>query len=99
MGYLCQNERRKKDMTDSPPRAPTILDVAEMAGVAVGTVSRFLNGEVVRVGNRDVIERAIAELGFRRNAAAVAMKTDVTRIVGFMAPVSTKPSLMNRSSM
>ena len=67
-------------------RAPTIIDVAEKAGVAVGTVSRFLNGETVRAANRDVIERAIADLGFRRNANAVAMKTDVTRIVGFMAP-------------
>jgi LacI family transcriptional regulator len=69
-----------------PTRAPTIIDVAEKAGVAVGTVSRFLNGEAVRAANRDVIERAIADLGFRRNATAVAMKTDVTRIVGFMAP-------------
>lgn len=70
----------------APARAPTIIDVAERAGVAVGTVSRFLNGETVRAGNRDQIERAIAELGFSRNASAVAMKTDVTRIVGFMAP-------------
>ena len=71
-----------------PPRdrPATIVDVAELAGVAVGTVSRFLNGEVVRAGNRDVIERAVADLGFRRNASAVAMKTDLTGIVGFMGP-------------
>lgn len=75
------------DITQIRSRAPTIVDVAEKAGVAIGTVSRFLNGETVRAANRDMIERAIAELGFRRNANAVAMKTDVTRIVGFMAPV------------
>lgn len=73
-------------MADDRKRAPTIVDVAEKAGVSIGTVSRFLNGEAVRAANRDQIERAIAELGYQRNAFAVAMKTDETRIVGFMAP-------------
>lgn len=73
-------------MTEDRKRAPTIVDVAEKAGVAIGTVSRFLNGEPVRAANRDQIERAIADLGYQRNAAAVAMKTDETRVVGFMAP-------------
>ncbi len=78
------------DTPQSRDRAPTIVDVAEKAGVAIGTVSRFLNGETVRAANRDMIERAIADLGYRRNASAVAMKTDVTRIVGFMAPALTE---------
>lgn len=74
--------------TNRPPkkRAATIVDVAQAAGVAIGTVSRHLNGLPVRSSNRDQIERAIAELGFRRNAAAVAMKTDTTHIVGFFVP-------------
>lgn len=67
-------------------KSPTIVDVARRAGVAIGTVSRHLNGFAVRGSNREQIERAIAELGYRRNATAVAMKTNVTRIVGFMAP-------------
>jgi LacI family transcriptional regulator len=74
--------------TIRPPkkRAATIVDVAEAAGVAIGTVSRHLNGMPVRPANRDQIERAIADLGFRRNAAAVAMKTQTTHIVGFFVP-------------
>lgn len=76
--------------TDTPSRIrrrpATIVDVAETAGVAIGTVSRHLNGLPVRAANRDQIERAIAELGFRRSAAAVAMKTDTTHIVGFLLP-------------
>jgi len=74
--------------TIRPPkkRAATIVDVAQAAGVAIGTVSRHLNGMSVRAGNRDQIERAIADLGFRRNAAAVAMKTHTTHIVGFFVP-------------
>ena len=41
-------------------RNPTILDVAKKADVAVGTVSRFLNGGNIRKSNRDRIEAAIA---------------------------------------
>ena len=67
-------------------RQSTIIDVAASAGVAIGTVSRHLNGLPVRAGNRDQIERAIAELGYRRNSIAVSMKTDTTHIVGLMVP-------------
>jgi len=42
-------------------RQATIVDVAEAAGVAIGTVSRHLNGLPVRTSNRDQIERAIAD--------------------------------------
>lgn len=67
-------------------RAATIIDVAEAAGVAIGTVSRHLNGLPIRASNLRQIERAIADLGYRRNSTAVAMKTARTRIVGFMVP-------------
>jgi LacI family transcriptional regulator len=72
------NETRK--------RPATIVDVARLAGVAIGTVSRHLNGQSVRAGNRDQIEQAIAALGYRRNSTAVAMKTNTSRIVGFLVP-------------
>jgi LacI family transcriptional regulator len=67
-------------------RQPTIIDVAETAGVAIGTVSRHLNGLSVRRGNRDQIERAIETLGYHRNAVAAAMKTDLTQVIGLMVP-------------
>ena len=68
------------------PRTATVVDVARSAGVAIGTVSRYLNGHTVRRANRDQIEQAIAALGYRRNAVASAMKTNVTHMVGFMVP-------------
>ncbi|MDR5780963.1 LacI family DNA-binding transcriptional regulator [Caballeronia sp. LZ065] len=68
------------------PRSATIVDVARRAKVAVGTVSRHLNGFPVRRANREQIEEAIRALNFKRNAAAVAMKTDVTHVVGLLAP-------------
>lgn len=67
-------------------RHPTINDVAVAAEVAIGTVSRYLNGLSVRRGNRDQIEAAIARLGYRRSALARAMKTDKTHIVGLLVP-------------
>jgi LacI family transcriptional regulator len=79
MNTIETTSRQKK-------RAATIVDVAQTAGVAIGTVSRHLNGLPVRASNRDQIDRAITELGFRRNATAVAMKTDTTHIVGFFVP-------------
>ena len=48
-------------------RAPTIIDVAEKAGVAIGTVSRFLNGETARTA-AGLAKPEIA----RKVAAAVA---------------------------
>ena len=68
-------------------KQPTIVDVAEAAGVAVGTVSRHLNGLSVRRANREQIEAAIEQLGYKRNAVAAAMKTDLTHVIGLMVPV------------
>jgi len=86
---VATNERPfdEIDPDDNRRRRPsTIVDVANVAGVAVGTVSRYLNGLSVRVANRDLIESAIRKLGYRRNALAAAMKSDLSNTVGFMVP-------------
>jgi len=64
----------------------TVVDVAAEAGVAVGTVSRFLNGQPIRKGNRAQIEKAIDTLGYTRNAVAASMKTEARHIVGILVP-------------
>lgn len=52
-------------------RHPTIKDVADIAGVSVGTVSHVLNGTAtVRRATRARVEQAIRELGYRRSAVA-----------------------------
>src|SRR5579862_3980802 len=75
------------DEASAQRRPSTIIDVANVAGVAIGTVSRYLNGRPVRTANRDSIEGAIRKLGYRRNALAAAMKSDLTDTVGFMVPL------------
>jgi LacI family transcriptional regulator len=72
---------------DAARRRPaTILDVAKTANVAVGTVSRYLNGYTIRRGNREQIEAAIEALNYRRNAVAAAMKSDLSHLVGLLVP-------------
>lgn len=59
-------------------------DVAERAGVAVGTVSRYLNGEQIRPTNRKQIDLAIEQLGYKRNIAAAAIRRATSNTVGFI---------------
>ncbi len=50
---------------------PTIRDVAQKAGVGIGTVSRVLNNSpLVKSDTRQRVLEAIAELGFRPNSVA-----------------------------
>ena len=50
---------------------PTIRDVAQKAGVGIGTVSRVLNNSpLVNIHTRQRVLEAIAELGFRPNSIA-----------------------------
>lgn len=54
-----------------PPRAITIDDVADLAGVSAKTVSRVLNNEPnVRPAKREMVLNASRELGYRPNPAA-----------------------------
>lgn len=73
-------------VAESSKKQATIVDVAQVAGVAIGTVSRYLNGLPIRNANRLPIEHAINELGYRRNLVAVSMKRQTTHIVGLMVP-------------
>lgn len=63
----------------------TARDVANAAGVAIGTVSRVVNGASnVRQDIREAVERAIAELGWTPSVVAQTMRGGSTRMVGFI---------------
>jgi len=54
---------------------PTMNDVARVAGVALKTVSRFVNGETnINPELAERIAAAIVELGYRRNLAAASIR-------------------------
>jgi DNA-binding LacI/PurR family transcriptional regulator len=64
-------------------RPPVMADVARLAGVSHQTVSRVLNEHPhVRPQTRDNVLAAIAQLGYRPNAAARTLVTRRTRTLG-----------------
>lgn len=67
-------------------RSATIVNVAQMADVSIGTVSRYLNGYQVKAGNQQRIEAAIETLSYSRNAFASAMKSEASNMVGLLVP-------------
>ena len=63
----------------------SIRDVAERAGVALGTVSNVLNRpEKVAPATRDRVQAAIEQLGFVRNDAARQLKAGRSNSIGFI---------------
>ncbi len=61
----------------------TIRDVARQAGVSVATVSRVLNNSsAVTPDTRDAVLQAVESLGYRPNANAQALATQVSDTIG-----------------
>jgi DNA-binding LacI/PurR family transcriptional regulator len=68
-------------------RPPGMHDVARAARVSHQTVSRVLNDHPhVRPATRERVQRAIAELGYRRNAAARSLVTRRSGVIGVLTP-------------
>lgn len=71
---------------------PTIRDVAKLAGVSLGTVSNVLNDlPTVSPENRGRVEKAIAQLGYRRNQAASQLRSNRSNTIGLVIPDITNP--------
>lgn len=66
---------------------PVMTDVARLAGVSQKTVSRVINDAPnVSADVRDRVMAAIDTLGYRPNAAARALVTKGTRVLGIVTP-------------
>jgi DNA-binding LacI/PurR family transcriptional regulator len=69
---------------------PTIKEVADLAGVAVGTVSHVINGSVpVSEPLRRKVQEAIRVLDYHPNHIARSLKTSKTRTLGIIVPDMT----------
>lgn len=82
-----------------PPVArPTIRDVAQKAGVGVGTVSRVLNDSpLVSEATRQRVTEAIEALSFRPSSVARQLSTGGRSLaVGVVAPFFTRPAFVGR---
>ena len=69
----------------------TIKDVAQMAGVSISTVSKYINGGNVRQENLDAIRNAIEVLDYRVNPFARSLKTQRSKSIGILLPEITAP--------
>lgn len=80
-------DRALGSVDDEMTRSPGMHDVARMASVSHQTVSRVLNDHPhVRPATRERVRMAIAELGYRRNAAARSLVTRRSSVVGLLTP-------------
>src|SRR5437764_1801898 len=68
----------------------TIGDVAKLAGVSAGTVSRVLNGATnVNPDTRSRVEQAITTLGYQPNAQARSLRNKRTDMIALAIPELT----------
>ena len=66
---------------------PTLVDVAQRAGVSIATASRVLSGaQHVSESRSRAVRKAIADLGYRHNAVASALRSQRTETVGLILP-------------
>jgi LacI family transcriptional regulator len=73
-------------------RSVSIRDVAELAGVSLGSASRVINKvENVTQATREKVTRAIAQLGYRPNHVAQSLRLRSTRTIGCMLTDVTNP--------
>lgn len=73
-----------------PSRAPTLLDVASIAGVSHTTVSRFLrNDPTVRPELAERIKSAVSELDYRPNVLARSMRQRRSGLLAIVLPATT----------
>lgn len=97
-----------REANERPPEAtlrrkPTINDVAQVAGVSFGTVSRVLNDAPdVSAATRQRVLQVIKDIGYRRNRAATALVTSRSTSIGILSdgsprfgPVGTLMALEN----
>jgi LacI family transcriptional regulator len=84
-------------MATSKPRlagTPTLRDVARLAGVHPGTVSRALNPETRALVNERTAQRVLAaarELGYRPNPIARGLRTNRSHTIGVLVPDLLNP--------
>lgn len=76
------------DHTSVPGRIRNIAELARLAGVSTGTVSRALAGSsLVNKETRERIQALAREHGFRPNQMARRLRVQETRVIGVVVPL------------
>lgn len=69
----------------------TMKDVALEAGVALGTVSKVVNGLPVGDAYREKVEAAIEKLGYHANSYAQGLRSSKTNTIALLIPNTLNP--------
>ena len=64
----------------------TIKDISERTGLAMGTVSKYLNGKTVKERNKLLLDDAIKSLNYTVDEYARGFITGITKTVGVLLP-------------
>ncbi|MBN8500552.1 MAG: LacI family DNA-binding transcriptional regulator [Sphingomonadales bacterium] len=76
------------DFTVPPARIRNIAELARLAGVSAGTVSRALaNSQLVNKDTRDKIQALARQHGFRPNQMAKRLRVRETKVIGVVVPL------------
>lgn len=79
-------------MNASRGRQPTIIDVAERAGVSKSTAARALSGSTnITAETRERVVKAAAAVGYERNHLAVGMRSGRSGMLGLVIPDIANP--------
>ncbi|SFD36105.1 transcriptional regulator, LacI family [Devosia psychrophila] len=79
-------------MSMSRNRRPTIVDVAELAGVSKSTAARALTGSTnITDETRERVVRAASAVGYERNHLAVGMRSGRSGMLGLVMPDIANP--------
>ena len=77
--------RAKKPSSTPPASRVTVQEVADLAGVSIGTVSRVINNVPgVKPSVFQKVQTAIEELGWSPNIAAQNIRASSSRMIGFI---------------
>lgn len=71
--------------------APTMKDVAQEAGVSLGTVSKVVNGIPVGKAYQKKVEAAIRKLDYHVNSYAKGLKSNKTMTIALLVPDTINP--------
>ena len=74
---------------------PSLMHVADAAGVSPATVSRIVNGDLGRASAKTVerVQRIVSELGYRPNHAGRSLRRRESQIVAMLAPNLDNPAM------
>ena len=71
----------------------TLKDIAKIADVSIGTVSRVINGKTSEISDATVerVQKIIKEVGYVPNVGARSLKTNKTNTLGLLVPNLRNP--------